>query len=387
MVRGRKQSTGRTIRTGWSEADGPLAAPARCEDEPPPEPASEPPPRGPRHLMHRRHGLLTSTVLLLTALLALPWMVERTAGPEDVVRSYLEALVAADGDSLLRYLAAPDGVHDLALSPAIARSTDDRVRAFSLQEVEVRGLEAQVAATLVSGDERRTIRFTLQGTSTGHFEPVRWQLDPVRLPLLDLALPVGTTRLLVNGVEVPIPEVTWRAGLLTPRLLTLRVLPGTYRIALPTAGRPVVAHPVTIRAPLREVAWWSGRVEVEVDLAPSGVSSAIALLHDELAACARSTLPQPVGCPFGVELLGTVRGEWEILTPPQLRYFRAFGGAFDFSGRGLVAAFTEDSGTGSVPGRVHVVRRDIAASVEHEAGRYELAAWRFTRAELPGGWS
>lgn len=373
MVPGRSQDSGRTIPLGWSEAErssaarSPTRTPSRGEG-----------PRPRRDATRPGRGVSAPALLLLATLLILPVLVDRVERPEDVVRDYLEALVAADAEALGPFLAAPEGALDLALTPEIAHAADDRVLAYSLERVEVRGLEAVVTASLRSGRELRTVDFVLHGRSIGHFGTVRWRLTPVRLPQLDLALPVGASRLLVNGVEMQIPEVTWRPGLLTPRLLTLRVLPGTYRIALPTQGRPVVAHPVEIRAPLREVAWWSGRVEVGVDLDPAEVSTATALLHDELETCTRSTSSQPVGCPFSVDLPNTVRGDWEIRTSPRLRYFRTSGGAFDFSGRGLVAAFTERSGAGADPGRVHVVRRDIAASVEHVAGGYQLAAWHFT---------
>jgi hypothetical protein len=383
VVAERRQAPARIIRTGWSEPERSSAARGPIEAGPREHHRALPGdlPRG----RYRQRGLPAAVTLLVAVLLALPWLVNHGEGPEEVVRAYLSALVAADADGLRPHLAASAGAFDLAIAPVIARSTTDRIRSFALEEVEVRGMDAAVTATLVSAVEARTVRFTLHGSSAGPLGPVRWRLDPVRLPELDLALPVGTSRLLINGVEVPVPEVTWRSGLLTPRLLVLRVLPGTYRIAVPTGGRPVVAPPVTLRAPLHEEIWHSGRVEVGVDLAPSGVAAANALLRDELAACTRSTLPQPSGCPFGVDLADSVRGQWEILTPPRVRYVRAFGGAFDFSGRGLVAAFTERTGPGAEPGRVHPVRHDIAASVEHRSGRYELAAWRFTRVELPEG--
>lgn len=363
MVPVRKQTAGRIIRTGWSDAGGSLTASVRADVA-----------AGPAFSARTR--TILGVLLLLAALsVLLPGAIWRSSVPEEVAEEYLDALVSGDLEALRPHLAPGDGALDVALAPPVLAATSGRAEAYTIDEVEISGSNALVTATLDNGSTTARTTLALHARVEGAFAPVRWDMVPVQLPLLDLAPLTGTTELLLNGQAVDIPVSRLREGLLLPEAITLRVLPGTYVISLPPMHAPLVPRARTVTVPPRLGAWRSGLVDVGYDLAAVGEHAATQTIQDTLAHCARETSPRPVGCPFRADLPAGALESWRILTPPVVQYLGMVAGPLTFSGRGLVAEFTEAPAEAGAPAVSHRVTVDFGAFVGYRDGGYEVDRW------------
>lgn len=363
MVPVRKQTAGRIIRTGWSDAGGSLTASVRADVA-----ASS--------ALSARTRTLLGILLLLAALsVLLPGAIWRSSDPEEAAREYLDALVSGDLEALRPHLAPGDGALDVALAPEVLAATSGRVEAYTIDAVAISGSNALVTVTLDSGSTTARTTLALRARVEGAFVAVRWELVPVELPVLDLAPFTGTTELLLNGQAVNIPVSGLREGLLLPEAITLRVLPGTYVISLPPMHAPLVPRARTVAVPPRLGAWRSGLVDVGYDLAAVGEHAATQTIQDTLAYCSRETSPHPLGCPFSVDLPAGAHGSWRILNPPVVQYLGMVTGPLTFSGRGLVAEFTEAPAEVGAPAVSHRVTVDFGAFVAYREGGYEVDRW------------
>lgn len=363
MVPVRKQTAGRIIRTGWSDAGGSLTASVRTEVT-----------AGPALGARPRTAL--GILLLLAALsVLLPGAIWRSPDPQEVAREYLDALVSGDLEALRPHLTSADGALDVALTPGMLAATSGRVEAYTVDAVEISGSNALVTATLDNGSTTARTTLAVHARVEGAFVPVRWDMVPVQLPVLDLAPFTGTTELLLNGQVVDIPESGLREGLLLPEVVTLRVLPGIYVISLPPRHAPLVPRARTVNVPPRLGAWHSGLVDVGYDLAPAGEYAATRAIQDTLAYCTRESSPLPLGCPFSVDLPAGAHGSWRILNPPVVQYLGMVTGPLTFSGRGLVAEFTEAPAEVGAPAVSHRVTVDFGAFVAYRRGGYEVDRW------------
>lgn len=348
-----QRATGRVIAGGWDGAEErPLSGPSPSAELPaagvPPTPAAAGPSPAPHR--RRRWWLLGGIAALLALVLVLPQVLVGERSPETEARSFVQAILDADTDTVREHMVEPeDGVLDVALTDQVVLAAEERVDRFTIEETTVDGDTAQVRATLQLG--RRTQETTLHLTRhrEGALRRPVWELEPVELPVMRVSVPVSAPAVLINGVEVPLSDEA-RAdqafGLVEVHLV---VLPGVYQVSAPEGGEAVT--PTTVRSTIPPVLgpWLNSLIEIGYDLTDTGKEQFSTYLIDTaLLECVRSTQPRPENCPFGASEEVTGEGAWQILTPPQIHVAGGAVGYYDAYGYGGLAEFTvtaEDGGT------------------------------------------
>ena len=340
-----QRATGRVIAGGWDGAEErPLSGPSPSAELPaagvPPTPAAAGP--SPAPLRRRRWWLLGGIAALLALVLVLPQVLVGERSPETEARSFLQAILDADTDTVREHMVEPeDGVLDVALTDQVTLAAEERVDRFTIEDTTIDGDTAQVTATLSLG--RRTQETTLHLTRhrEGALRRPVWELEPVELPVMRVAVPVSAPAVLINGVEVPLPEdvmATQAFGLVEVHLV---VLPGVYQVSAPEGGEAVT--PTTVRSTIPPVLgpWLNSLIEIGYDLTDTGEEQFSTYLIDTaLAECARSTQPRPENCPFGAPEEVTGEGTWQIITPPHIQVAGGAAGYYDAYGYGGQAEFT-----------------------------------------------
>lgn len=311
----------------------------------------------------RRRGwwLLGGVAALLALVLVLPQVLVGERSPETEARSFLQAILDGDTDAVREHMVEPEGgVLDLALTDQVVLAGEERVDRFTIEETRVDGDTAQVTATLSLG--RRTQETTLHLTRhrEGALRRPVWELEPVELPVMRVAVPVSAAAVLINGVEVPLPEEVLANQAFGLVELHLVVLPGVYQLSAPEGGKAVT--PTTVRSTIPPVLgpWLNSLIEIGYELTETGEEQLGTYLIDTaLAECARSTQPRPENCPIGAPEEVTGEGTWQILTPPQIHVAGGATGYYDAYGYGGLAEFTVTAEDGSTT--VHRVPIEEAA--------------------------
>lgn len=299
----------------------------------------------------RRRGwwLLGGVAALLALVLVLPQVLVGERSPETEARSFLQAILDGDTDAVREHMVEPEGgVLDLALTDQVVLAGEERVDRFTIEETRVDGDTAQVTATLSLG--RRTQETTLHLTRhrEGALRRPVWELEPVELPVMRVAVPVSAAAVLINGVEVPLSDearANQAFGLVEVHLV---VLPGVYQISAPESGEAVT--PTTVRSTIPPVLgpWLNSLIEIGYELTETGEEQLGTYLIDTaLAECARSTQPRPENCPLSAPEEVTGEGTWQILTPPQIHVAGGATGYYDAYGYGGLAEFTVTAEDGS----------------------------------------
>lgn len=311
----------------------------------------------------RRRGwwLLGGIAALLALVLVLPQVLVGERSPETEARSFLQAILDGDTDAVREHMVEPEGgVLEAALTDQVVLAAEERVDRFTIEETTVDGDTAQVTATLQLG--RRTQETTLHLTRhrEGALRRPVWELEPVELPVMRVAVPVSAPAVLINGVEVPLSDeakADQAFGLVEVHLV---VLPGVYQLSAPEGGKAVT--PTTVRSTIPPVLgpWLNSLIEIGYELTETGEEQLGTYLIDTaLAECARSTQPRPENCPFGASEEVTGEGAWKILTPPQIHVAGGAAGYYDAYGYGGLAEFTVTAEDGSTT--VHRVPIEEAA--------------------------
>ncbi|ASK66001.1 hypothetical protein CFK39_09420 [Brachybacterium avium] len=376
MVRGQEQSTGRTIRTGWTETDDPRTALTT-----PDAPARH---RGPG--ARRIAGALT--VLALVAV-AMPWLLLRGQDPEEVARAYLDALIAGDLSTVREHLVPIESAVDEALTEPLREATPGRIAGYTIEEVVVRGVVATVRVTLRNAREEHAAVLTLSAVPDGPLRALRWELEPVPLPLLTLGPRASTGVVLLNGQRIEIPAVHWTGRRTDRPSVALHVLPGRYTVELPATGPHLVPRTAEVYVPPVLGHWQTGLITVDYRPSRDGLSRARTVILEELAQCLLSGVARPPGCPLGADLPADTPGSWLLLELPEISYGEMVGDSFDYRGEGLVAEFITAQGgdahggaqSGELPApgpRVHRMSVDFGVTLRQDGTGLEVQHWAFT---------
>lgn len=424
MIPERKQTTGRILRTGWTDAGGFNAVSSRSSSTPgdshpvvsrsasstSAQLAAAPPVRLPAARRRRLRTLIAVVAMVGLLAIALPWLVLRRDGPEDVARDYLDALVDGDMETVRRHMAPMEGTLDTAITSAIHGATTEGISSYTIDRVSLRGTSAMVVATLRNRREEHRAVLQLHAGATGPFSPVAWQLAPLHLPVLNLSPLTDTDAVILNGQRLEIPEVRYTARGANRMGAILHVLPGNYVIDLPPVRPPLASRTHVIYVPPVLSEWRTGMITLDYGLTPSAQAQVRSVIRSALQECARSTSPQPVDCPFQTDLPAGTRGSWTVTQSPEIEYSNMLGDVFHFQGENLIAEFTvalsDDEGdstepasgaqmdlataaaTGAparptvpdppAPGSVHATSAQFGASIRHSSTGYELTAWSFS---------
>ncbi|MGP9538144.1 hypothetical protein ACT3SP_09030 [Brachybacterium sp. AOP43-C2-M15] len=297
--------------------------------------------------------LVVVTVIALLAV-ALPWILLRHEGPEEVVEKYLQALIDGDGAAVREHMSPLEGALGTALSDAVLAATRGGIADFTIDRVHLRGTAATVVVTLRSEREEHRTVLALSARAVGPFAPVVWEMAPVQFPTLNVSPLTGTDALIINGQRLAIPEVEYTERGANRVGVVLQVLPGSYTIELPPAQPPLVSRTRVVEVPPVLGRWYSGLIDVDYGLTPSAEAQVRSTIRSEIRDCARSTSPRPAGCPFFAALPAGTIGTWTVTELPEIAYTGMFGDVFRFQGKGLVAEYTvrvpaPEGGAGEAP--------------------------------------
>ncbi|WP_114853284.1 hypothetical protein [Brachybacterium sp. YJGR34] len=362
-----RSQAARTLPRGWSAAQ-PGTAELRA-------PLAEPPPAaaGRSRAARPAIALLGSLALLLALVTILPRVLMTGGGPEQAVRDYLDALVAGDAQVVRAHLEARDRASSAAITDEILAGATERVIDYRITAVERSGDAAVVTALLETGTAARTSTFTLTARSAGSFSPVTWELDPVIMPLQVVLTPTAPEELIINGVTLPVADLAGfgsgygRSGVL------LQLPPGAYVLSLPEAD--ALRTPVPARLEVPPTLEHGRHVETTLsyDLSASGRKEVIADLEAQLEECARSTSPQPVGCPFGVvdeqgAVIRAGEGTWTVTPPDTYRFTPWVADAWSVAGEDGRAVFTPKSASAGEEVEARIVTFPIGAVSRPDGG-------------------
>ncbi|MDN5822055.1 MAG: hypothetical protein L0H39_11260, partial [Brachybacterium sp.] len=328
------------------------------------------------------------TVLALIAV-ALPWLLLRGQDPEEVARAYLDALIAGDLSTVREHLVPVESAVDEALTEPLRDATPGGITGYTVDEVVVRGVIATVRVTLRNAREEHAAVLSLSAVPDGPLRALRWELEPVPLPLLTLGPRASTGVVLLNGQRIEIPAVRWTGRRTNRPSVALHVLPGLYTVELPPAALPLVPRTTEVYVPPVLGHWQTGLISVGYHPSPYGESRARSVILGALAQCLRSGVARPPGCPLGVDLPADTPGSWLLLEPPEITYSEMVGDSFDYRGEGLVAEFItvqdgdteggEQSGDLPAPGpRVHRMSVDFGVTLRQAGTGLEVQHWAYT---------
>src|SRR5699024_8260349 len=116
-----------------------------------------------------RLELLGALAVLLALVLLLPRLLVGGAGPEQIVRAHLDALVAGDVTTVREHLDTSQEASDAALTPAVLHAAEQRVTGYTIDDVQQSGRRATVTATLHLGSTSQQATYTVSADPAGPF--------------------------------------------------------------------------------------------------------------------------------------------------------------------------------------------------------------------------
>lgn len=334
MTAAKRTAPGRIVPLGWGEGDesaeGALGRGAVGCSSSAPGPTQTPGTETrPRLRPRRRAGLaLAGAVAVVLALvLILPRLLLVGAAPEDEVREYLDALVAADVTTLREHLATTAEASDAALTQEVLLAAEDRVTDYSIDAVERAGQQVTVTATLRSGATSQQSTFTVLPESGSSFAPATWRLEAIPTDVFAVSIPGHAEALLVNGVAFPLSALPTRSTDYDQRVMSLALLPGTYELTLPESGELLVPMPEQVAVPLPGGELRQAGAVLGYDLSETGRDLVTAQIDELLEDCAAATTDAPPDCPFAAAELSVdgspvndgeaAEGTWEVTAPAE----------------------------------------------------------------------
>lgn len=333
---------------GDPSAGDPSAAVHAATDPSAPDPAAEAPEAG-RTVRRRRRWLIGGVAALLALVLVLPQLLMGERRPEVEARSFLQAILDADTDTVREHMAPPaDGALDVALTDQVMLASPERVDRFTIEATEIEGDSAEVTAMLRLGHRTNETVLHLTRHREGMLRRPVWELEPVVLPVLRLSVPVSADSIVINDVEVELPPSSLGDFPLGLTEVHLSALPGGYQLRAPEGGDAVTPVPARSTVPPVLGEWTASLIELDYEITVAGAGELRDYLIDEaLAECAESTSPRPERCPFSAPEGVTGDGTWEILTPPQIHATSGTGGFVDAYGYDGIAEFTVTAADGT----------------------------------------
>lgn len=264
----------------------------------------------------RKPVALVAGLVVVAVVATIVTVVVTTAGPKDVVQSYMDAIHAGDVDAALAIAGEPEDDGRLAFLSADALADDWSVGA--IVERHRRDDEADVDVTIIAGDTAQQGRFHVVKGDDG------WAIEA---PFVDVELQVaGVSTVELGDVEQAVDAV--EAGSAVP----LRVFPGVYDL-YPGLAKQVSFDPgVLIAAPMPS-ADQKLRFAAGYTLTRDGEAFANGAIAKRVTECETATTISPDGCPFSGEderaLFGfsSVKNvSWAVTRMPDAGFVQDVGG-------------------------------------------------------------
>ena len=382
--RSQRSRPGRPLSTGWGDgAQGtavhstlewsgiPAGGPARPPDVPRAAGPDEAPADAPRHV----RGVLAEIALLLVLVLALPPLLVGGAPAETTARRVLQALVDGDIATLQEHLAPAGDALDIALAPEVIAATAARIDRFAVLEVRTGQGHAEVDARLRVGGRSLTTTLHLVQEGQGPRPFRTWRLEPLTLPTVQVAIPVGAAQLRVNGQLLTVPDAARPRGAEGLGVITLRVLPGLYEIEAPSLGDLLDPIPVRVNVPPLLTPWTSVLLQAGYALTDSGERELAEQIRASLETCLTSTSARPLGCPIAAPGAGARQGDWRLVAPPEISAPGGWMGTYTAYARGGVAEFTVPAAAPGEEPRRYRIAVDARAVSTLDRGGELVTSW------------
>lgn len=318
--RGGEHAPGQSLPLGWEGT----REPSTDEDSRPETPSTATDRTPP--LLRRILAIGAALVVVMALTVALPRLLTVTIGPELAVTDFLQAVVDGDIAQVREHTRDSSEASGAALTTEMMRQVTGGIESFEIQDVHTRGGTANVTALLHSRTSSGAATFTLTAASDSPFAPVTWSLEPIALPEVALDMPFAVGELSINGIDVPLEELT--AGRESAaRQIAVQLLPGRYEISPILAGPWRAVSPLTVEVPLT-FGGWHGTVEASsIELTASAQAQLSRLVDEHLRSCLTATAEQLKGCPVPVAEVEAERAEdgedaaggaWELAEDPML---------------------------------------------------------------------
>jgi hypothetical protein len=298
-------------------------------------------PRAPMDPAQRRRVILVSSivggviVLVIIAAVALSIVTQTLFSPKHEAEKYLQSLVAKDASTALKvgHVSAGDASNAL-LTNAALKATTNAVTGYTVHSTTSASDDAIVVAQVKQGTATTTQTLTLHRTgSTFLFFPT-WELRPVSLSTLNVAVSAGITSLKINGQTIAVPASAQADG-----AAQFAVFPGKYRVGLAGATKYLAA--ATVTADIAASAGSEGSVQLELAPTQAFRDALTTQIGTLLTSCVSQKVLEPKGCPFYYFGFGDItKVKWTINTVPQL--------SLDPAGDGTWNVTSEQPGDASV---------------------------------------
>ncbi|PWH06154.1 hypothetical protein DEO23_10130 [Brachybacterium endophyticum] len=239
-------------------------------------------------------------------------VVSRTVyAPDKSVDAYLSAL--EDGDASGAVELAPPNVptaQQKLLTDDIAGAADTRISGHEItgsdrQEDGSVLVTADITQDGVTSEQTYTVE---KHGRTGVVFPA-WRLGAVEYPSVALSVPEGAGTVLVNDTELDVSDLDVSEG-----FAMLSVLPGTYEFSLPSTSEFISATPSDVSVPVDPMSSEELYAAPTYELSEAGTKEVQSQVNADLDECAKSTDPEPEGCPMSAYVYEPVEdsGSWSI---------------------------------------------------------------------------
>jgi hypothetical protein len=308
-------------------AGGPAAAPGDGSDSEPVPAARKLSTQGKKRMLVMLSVAVAVVVLTAGSLVAVNAV---KAGPDKLVREYVQALVDGDAEKALAILDPniPNEERGL-LTNEVFGAAKNRIEGFSVLSSRVSGESALVHVELRQGGRKQEQTFSLF-KNRPEFLDDHWKLGAIPLQRVAISADAAVPSLSVNGVAVPTRQENPSAF---STYFSAPAFPGSYSVGLPEGEKHLAAAQQEVLVAIGSATQAPEGAKLTVTASESLRAETSRQVDAALSACAKSTDMEPQGCPFSRFAFGDVRNvKWSITSEPDYTMERSFDGTWRLSG-------------------------------------------------------
>lgn len=252
------------------------------------------------------------------------------AGPDKLVREYVQALVDGDAEKALAIL-DPDIPNEdrVLLTNQVFGAAENRIEGFSVLSSKVSGESAVVHVELRQDGRKHEQAFSLH-KNRPEFLDDHWKLGFVPLQRVAISADAPVPSLSINGVAVQTGQAD---GNTFATYFSAPAFPGSYSFSLPEDEKYLAAEQQEVLVAIGATPEAAENAKLTVTASEQLRAETSRQVDAALAACAKSTDMDPQGCPFSRFAFGDVRNvKWSITSQPDYTMQRSFDGGWRLSG-------------------------------------------------------
>jgi hypothetical protein len=252
------------------------------------------------------------------------------AGPDQLVREYVQALVDGDAEKALGIL-DPDIPNEerVLLTNEVFRAAGNRVEGFEVLSSKVSGESAVVHVELRQGGRKHEQAFSLRKNQPELLDD-NWTFGSTPLQRVAVTADAAVKSLSINGVTVPTGQENENAF---STYFSVPAFPGSYSVGLPEDEKYLAAAKQEVLVAVGSAPQAAEDAKLTVTASEHLQAETSRQVDAALAACAKSTEMDPQGCPFSGFAFGDIRNvKWSITSEPDYTMQRSFDGTWRLSG-------------------------------------------------------